>query len=483
MSRKLPKIGGDENGKGRAGGSGGDGGLSGRSDDTCDQNPDKLSGFQTHIPLYNLYTGKNLDYNKDIVAKNDQIRGVDYGKLSRVADELSGVAADFAKTRDEVDTKVSGVVGSSWQGDAATAFGSYLRQFGTKSQEIDTDLGKLSQSITSTTAAAKKIVDAYGQTIDKIDWSSIQFDSGTLLELILIHKMETGLDDLVNKLKDGLGDLIGFSFPGGWAMDAAMEIRGTIAEDAFLSMISGLVKAVLDPGFTNPFEQNLQLLTSGVQTTDAGIKQAFQDLITTSESINQSPFSGLSQVPDGSQAKTDDGTGKPPHTYPIDTPAAAWTAPSSTIGSYDEYASTAPTDQGSFSGSLFDSAPSTPAATSLAAAAFAPTTGADSHGTVDHGMVSDQGQHHQSGWDTANAGAPGTAGVASMGPIDSTHAAARQPMMGAMGGGGQGTVEDQERTTNAAWRTPSALFDDSGQAGVARMNGVLDDDTEESAGR
>ena len=41
--------------------------------------------------------------------------------------------------------KVTGVVGSSWQGDAANAFGAYIQQFSTKSQTIDGDLEKLSQ--------------------------------------------------------------------------------------------------------------------------------------------------------------------------------------------------------------------------------------------------------------------------------------------------------------------------------------------------
>jgi hypothetical protein len=85
---------------------------------------------------------------------------------------------------------------------------------------------------------------------------------------------------------------------------------------------------------------------------------------------------------------------------------------------------------------------------------------------------------------TDQASAPGDAGLAQMGTSHPTAGApaggapmSGMPMMGAMGGGGHGGGgEDQERSTNAAWRTPSAVFDDAGQPGVARMNGVLGDD-------
>jgi hypothetical protein len=193
----------------------------------------------------------------------------------------------------------------------------------------------------------------------------------------------------------------------------------------------------------------------------------------------------------------------PAHALPDDAPMpepVAWTAPAATDAGTFDFAPSGQHDQGSFSGSLFDDAP---ASTTVAAAAF--TTGAhvDTGGTsawtlgggTGHDMIGDQGGGlHHSAWDTAHsasapglaptdqASAPGDAGLAQMG---SAHPAAGQagapmggmPMMGAMGGGGHGGAgEDQERSTNAAWRTPSAVFDDSGQAGVSRMNGVLGDD-------
>jgi hypothetical protein len=195
----------------------------------------------------------------------------------------------------------------------------------------------------------------------------------------------------------------------------------------------------------------------------------------------------------------------PAHALPDDVPVAmpepAWTAPAAADPGFT-YAPTDQHDQGNFSGSLFD----TPASTTVAAASFTPAS-ADTGGTSawtlggdsGHGMVGDQGgAHHAGAWDTAHsaapsmggqasteqASAPGDAGLAQLG---GAHQAAGQggspmggggmPMMGAMGGGGHGGGgEDQERSTNAAWRTPSAVFDDTGQAGVSRMNGVLGDD-------
>ncbi|EWM15597.1 hypothetical protein KUTG_05901 [Kutzneria sp. 744] len=183
-------------------------------------------------------------------------------------------------------------------------------------------------------------------------------------------------------------------------------------------------------------------------------------------------------------------------------PEPAWTAPAAADPGFT-YAPTGEHDQGSFSGSLFDS----PASTSVAAASFTPAsadTGGSSAWTLGddggHGMVGSQGgMHHAGAWDTAHsaadpglggqastnqASAPGDAGLAQLG---GAHAAAAgqagspmgggMPMMGGMGGGGHGGGgEDQERSTNAAWRTPSAVFDDNGSASVSRMNGVLGED-------
>ncbi|GAA3433495.1 hypothetical protein [Kutzneria kofuensis] len=196
----------------------------------------------------------------------------------------------------------------------------------------------------------------------------------------------------------------------------------------------------------------------------------------------------------------------PAHALPDDVPPpmpepAAWTAPAAADPGFD-FAPSGQHDQGSFSGSLFDA----PAATTVAAASFTSGASVDTGGTsawtlggdTGHGMVGDQGgMHHSSAWDTAHsaaapgmggqtptdqASAPGEAGLAQVG---GAHAGASaqggspmggMPMMGAMGGGGHAGAEDQERSTNASWRTPSAVFDDAGAASVGRMNGVLGED-------
>jgi hypothetical protein len=210
-------------------------------------------------------------------------------------------------------------------------------------------------------------------------------------------------------------------------------------------------------------------------------------------------------MPDDTPAHDTQASAGPAHALPDDVPPPmpepAWTAPAAADPGFT-FAPTDQHDQGNFSGSLFDS----PAATTVAAASFTPAA-ADTGGTSawtlggdsGHGMVGDQGgAHHASAWDSAHsaapsmggqastdqASAPGDAGLAQLGGAH--QAAAGQggspmgggmPMMGAMGGGGHGGGgEDQERSTNAAWRTPGSVFDEAGQAGVSRMNGVLGDD-------
>ena len=191
----------------------------------------------------------------------------------------------------------------------------------------------------------------------------------------------------------------------------------------------------------------------------------------------------------------------PAHALPDDMPMpepAAWTAPAAADAGTFDFAPSGQHDQGSFSGSLFDDAP---ASTTVAAASFNSGASVDTGGTSawnmggdgGHSMVGDQAGMHHSAWDTAHgasapgmastdqASAPGDAGLAQIGgshPAEPAGGAPTggMPMMGAMGGGGQGAAEDQERSTNAAWRTPSAVFDDAGQAGVSRINGVLGED-------
>jgi hypothetical protein len=76
----------------------------GRNLDTSDEALDSAAGFQDgfreYLPLYNDYTGSALSLETDIQRPYDELREIDFRRLSEVAERGAAVADEFQETRE-----------------------------------------------------------------------------------------------------------------------------------------------------------------------------------------------------------------------------------------------------------------------------------------------------------------------------------------------------------------------------------------------
>lgn len=284
--------------------------LMSTSDEVLDRFKKFQSGFETYIPLYNDYTGACLDFQAHIVTPYDTLRGIDFRRLSEVAQGCAEVADKFTESMDTLDTDV-GAHTSNWRGDASNAFLAHIQRFGTAAKAIDTDLGRIAETTSESVTAVQQVFRDYTEALLGIDWGD--FDSPeTIRLLIAVSRMELDVSDLVAKLYDFLGDVLGIALPsvgGGipligdainWIVDRFGEAVATVL-DAFgfgenieqlVSWVAGVAKKYLDAAFKAPFDANKELFDSATQTATEATVQGFQPVVDAAGQIQPVTFEG-----------------------------------------------------------------------------------------------------------------------------------------------------------------------------------------------
>lgn len=282
--------------------------LMSTSDEVLDRFKKFQSGFETYIPLYNDYTGACLDFQAHIVTPYDTLRGIDFRRLSEVAQGCAEVADKFTESMDNLDTDV-GAHTSNWRGDASNAFLAHIQRFGTAAKAIDTDLGRVAETTSDSVTAVQQVFRDYTEALLGIDWGD--FDSPeTIRLLIAVSRMELDVSDLVAKLYDFLGDVLGIALPsvgGGipligdainWIVDRFGEAVATVL-DAFgfgenieqlVSWVAGVAKKYLDAAFKAPFDANKELFDSATQTATEATVQGFQPVVDAASQIQPVTF-------------------------------------------------------------------------------------------------------------------------------------------------------------------------------------------------
>src|SRR5215470_8241608 len=288
------------------------------SDEALDGAADFQRGFQEYLPLYNDYTGSSLSLQDDIQRPYDELREIDFRRLSEVAEHSAAIADEFQQTREEINTRAAGVTG--WSGDAANAFQAYIQRFQTAAQTTDGELGQIASVTGEAVPAAQAIIAEYVDTIGEIDFSG--FDSPEVIRiLITIERMAMSVSELVDRLYDGIGDLIGMALPvfssGGGGLFGSIPVVGQIVDaasdlvgdfiggvldffggaDDLLALASRLARSYLEASFKQPFEDNLDLLNSAVETAKQGITQVFQPVTDAAGAVTLEGFTALGDAP------------------------------------------------------------------------------------------------------------------------------------------------------------------------------------------
>ncbi|HET8643037.1 MAG TPA: WXG100 family type VII secretion target, partial [Pseudonocardiaceae bacterium] len=307
------------------------GGLA-TSDEALDGAAGFQEGFREYLPLYNDYTGSALSLAADIQRPYDELREIDFRRLSGVAEEGAAVAGELQETRAELNATVAGV--TSWSGDAANAFLAHLQRYQAAAQTIDDELGEIATTTGDAVRATRTVVAEYVETIGEIDFSG--FDPPELVRiLITIERMAMPVSELIDRLYDGIGDLIGMALPvfssGGGGLfgsipgvsqvvDAASDVFGDLVggvldffggADELLALASRLAREYLDASFRTPFENNLQLLDSAVQTATEGVTEAFRPMMDAAAAVTQEGFTALGEAPEDNPAVVPAGGGTP----------------------------------------------------------------------------------------------------------------------------------------------------------------------------
>jgi uncharacterized protein YukE len=347
------------------------------SDEVLDNFKGFQSGFETYIPLYDDYTGASLDFRTDIVEPYDTLRGIDFHRLGEVARGCAEVADKFTETMDTLDTDV-GTHTSGWRGDASNAFLAHIQRFGTAAKAIDTDLGRIADTTSDSVTAVQQVFRDYTEALLGVDWGD--FDSpDTIRLLITVSRMELDVSDLVEKLYDFLGDVLGIALPslgGGipiigdainWVVDRFGEAVATVL-DAFgfgenieqlVSWVAGVAKEYLDATFVAPFDANHELFDSATQTATDATTQAFQPVIDAAGQIQPVSYDdapiddpGASSTPNqtdsnnntstSSQSDSNGSTTPSQTSNSSTTPSSSTTSSSSTTPSSADQSSTQP---------------------------------------------------------------------------------------------------------------------------------------------
>lgn len=297
----------------------------GRNPDTSDEALDDAAGFQQgfqeYLPLYNDYTGSSLSLRNDVQRPYDSLREIDFRRLSEVAERGAAIAGEFRQTREEINTRVAGVTGvTGWSGDAANAFAAHIQRFQTAAQTVDAELGQIASATGEVVPAARSIIAEYTDTIGEIDFSG--FDSPELIRiLITIERMAMSVSELVDRLYDGIGDLIGMVLPvfssGGGGLFGSIPVVGQVVDaasdlvgdfiggvldffggaDDLLALASRLTRSYLDASFKQPFENNIELLNGAVEAAERGITQVFQPMTDAAGAVTAECFTALGEAP------------------------------------------------------------------------------------------------------------------------------------------------------------------------------------------
>jgi uncharacterized protein YukE len=297
--------------------------TNGRTLDTSDEALDSAAGFQDgfseYLPLYNEYTGSSLSMEADIQRPYDELREIDFGRLAEVAEQSASVADEFQETRDEINTRVGEVTG--WSGDASNAFLAYVQRFQTAAQTIDTDLGNIATATGEAVPAVQGVITEYVEAIGEIDFSD--FDSPEIIRiLITIEGMAMSVSELLERLYDGIGDLIGMALPvlggGGGGFLGGVPVVGDVVDavsgfvgdmigealdffggaDELLALASRLARGYLDASFKQPFENNFQLLHDAVEAAKQGVTESFQPMVDAANAVTQAAFAQLGAPPE-----------------------------------------------------------------------------------------------------------------------------------------------------------------------------------------
>ena len=313
------------------------------SDEALDGAADFQQGFREYLPLYNEYTGAALSLETDIQRPYDELREIDFARLSEVAEQGAAIADGVQETREEINTKVGEVTG--WTGDASNAFLAHIQRFQTAAQTVDGELGAIASATGEAVPAGQAVIAEYVATIRDIDFSG--FDPPELIRiLITIEGMAMSVSELVDRLYDGIGDLIGMALPvfssGGGGLfgsipgvsqvvDAVSGFAGDLlggvldffgGADDLLALASRLARAYLDASFKQPFENNLELLHGAVAAATQGITEAFQPMVEAAGAVTPSGFTALGDAPEDDPAEQQPpGGGQPPgSTQPVSDP-------------------------------------------------------------------------------------------------------------------------------------------------------------------
>lgn len=295
----------------------------GRNLDTSDEALDAAAGFQQgfqeYLPLYNDYTGSLLSLRNDIQRPYDELREIDFRRLSEVAERGAAIADEFQETREQINTRVAGV--TEWSGDAANAFQAHIQRFQTVAQTVDGELGQIASATGEAVPAAQSIIAEYADTIGEIDFSG--FDSPELIRILLtIERMAMSVSELVDRLYDGIGDLIGMALPvfssGGGGLFGSIPVVGQVVDtasdlvgdfiggvldffggaDDLLALASRLARSYLDASFKQPFENNLELLTGAVEAAKQSITEVFQPVTDAAGAVTLEGFTALGDAPE-----------------------------------------------------------------------------------------------------------------------------------------------------------------------------------------
>lgn len=307
--------------------------------DTSDQALDEAAGFQegfrTYLPLYNDYTGSSLSLEQDVQRPYDELREIDFARLSDVARRCRRLAGDFEEQLEDVNTHLASVDG--WTGDAANAFRGHIQRFQTASQTIDEDLEAIAAATGDAVPAGQRVITEYVAAIGDIEFAG--FDSpGDIQFMIDVERMLKSVGDVISAVTGWLGDLIGVALPlpgGGLfgavtgfvtdrigdAVDVILDALG-MSVDAFLEWIAAKVREYLDASFKTPFESNLRLLNDAVDEATAGIREAFQPIVDAAGAVTENPFAALPIPPEGDPIQPPAGTAVPGGAPPGGVPPA-----------------------------------------------------------------------------------------------------------------------------------------------------------------
>lgn len=306
--------------------------------DTSDRALDAAAGFQqgfsTYLPLYNEYTGAALSLARDIQRPYDELREIDFARLTDAARRCQLVASGLAERLDTAGARVGEV--SGWTGAAAEAFRGHAQRVLAAARVIGDDLGSIASATGGAVADGRQVVSEYVAAIREIDFTG--FDPPDRLRfMIVIERGACPAGEVLKALMDWLGDVLGVVLPlavrlrGGGGPAAAVtgllaDMAGGIADhvldalgmsaDAFLHWVAARVRDYLDTSLRARFETNLELLHQAVEAATAGIRAALQPVVDAAQRLPDDPLAPL-PTPEPGEPGSLNGSGSPGGCGPV----------------------------------------------------------------------------------------------------------------------------------------------------------------------